>query len=199
MKAGSSPSSLFALGINRRVLHILASALLLGNISIFWQVIHYSAWENHSSHYITVRVRVLRGKVSLIDMVSQLWWESLLLYKCYSSEGKGILPTESQGMPQSHTTQQASHKRFIGKDTKRSYLYSGKKKQGTERETGLNRVSRGRTFPGWGLEKFQILSLGQAQELVRFWAQGLVVWGKFSNPKLSLDSLSPLPCSYSSY
>lgn len=39
-------------------------------------------------------------------------------YLCYSSEGKGILAVWSQGLAQSHTTQQASYKRFIGKDAR---------------------------------------------------------------------------------
>jgi hypothetical protein len=35
---------------------------------------------------------------------------------CYSSEGKGILGVGSFRTPQSHTTQQTSNNRFIGKD-----------------------------------------------------------------------------------
>ena len=38
--------------------------------------------------------------------------------KWYSSEGNGSLAVGSQGIPRSHTTQQTSHKSFIGKDTR---------------------------------------------------------------------------------
>jgi hypothetical protein len=36
-------------------------------------------------------------------------------YNCYKSEEKNILAIGSQGIPQSHTTQQTSHDRFIRK------------------------------------------------------------------------------------
>lgn len=39
--------------------------------------------------------------------------------RCYSSAGKGILAVEIQEKPQSHTTQQTSHKRFTGREKSR--------------------------------------------------------------------------------
>lgn len=42
--------------------------------------------------------------------------------KCHISEKQGILAVGSQEIPQSHTAQQTSHKRFIGKCT-RAWLY----------------------------------------------------------------------------
>ena len=51
------------------------------------------------------------------------------LSNCYIS----FLAIGSQGKPQSHTTQQASYKRVIGKGTERGNLYSGKKTQAGDR------------------------------------------------------------------
>jgi hypothetical protein len=76
------------------------------------------------------------------------------------SDGKGLLTVRSQGIPQSHTTQQTSHKRFIGKATRAQVRSS---RELTGRKT-LYRVSWGWSFPGWrfpewGLVGFQVRGL----------------------------------------
>ena len=70
--------------------------------------------------------------------------------QCYSSEGKGTLAVGSQRIPQSHTTQQTSHKRFIMRDIRGGCFCS----RGSSKE--LNRRSgRGRAAQGdLGLEEF---------------------------------------------
>ena len=53
-----------------------------------------------------------------------------------SAEGKGILTVGTQGISQSHTKQQTSHERFIGRNT-RVIDCLGEKQQSTEQEAGF--------------------------------------------------------------
>ena len=101
---------------------------------------------------------------------------------------RGILAVRSQGIPQSHTTQQTSHKRFIGKATRAQVRSS---RELTGRKT-LYRVSWGWSFPGWrfpewGLVGFQVRGLDWAQGLVSFHIQGLV---GFQTLEVRFDLLS---------
>lgn len=71
----------------------------------------HSYWHGTSYRFcvIALKERLLRATQLL---------RGRLFCKCCSSERKGILAVESQGIPQSHTAQQTSHTGFMGRDTR---------------------------------------------------------------------------------
>lgn len=114
----------------------------------------------------------------------QFWGRRLPQSKGYSSERKGILAFGSQGIPQSHTVQQTSHRRFLGREKPRRVITLAQARSCRElrRKQGLYRVSwgvkgwsfPGLRFPGQGLVEFQVLILRWAQGLVRLQDRELV-------------------------
>ena len=92
-----------------------------------------------------------------------------LLCKCYSSEGKGFLAVGRQGLSQSHTAQQTSHKSFIEKTQEGGCLCSGEKQQRTEWRQAYIGSFGGRVFPGWDSQAgdwwdFELRALGKLRD-----------------------------------
>lgn len=98
-------------------------------------------------------------------------------YKHYKFDGKFILVTGTQGVPQNHTIQQTSHKRFVRREKNRRVAASVQARNSRElnRRQDLYRISwgGGRAFQGeafeggdWGDFKFRawdLYSIGQEQ------------------------------------
>jgi hypothetical protein len=104
---------------------------------------------------LDVRVAALQGKASPTE-VSQLCFScstAKALLKCCHFTQRAILAVRSQGLPQSHTTQQTSHKRLTGRGKPRRAAASVLVRSSRElsKEKGLCEISWGWGWE-WGVE-----------------------------------------------
>lgn len=124
-------------------------------------------------------VAALKGKASPIEVLQLCcggcclgsFPQSKLQLFLSKATLRGILAIGSQGIPQSYTAQQTSHKRFIGRDTRRWLPLLGGETAGN----GVGgKLSWWWSFPGW-----------------KFLGRGLVRFGEFSNPEVCAWTLHP--------
>lgn len=125
---------------------------------------------SHGEKYCSAGSPVL-GCLSRISEVSrgqsrgssttELHFQSLLYLPfeteslCHISEGKGVLEVWCQGIAQSHTTQQASFKRFIGKDRRQLPRFGPEVAKNRERQSCIGFLGR----VGWWT-KFSRVGIG---------------------------------------
>lgn len=106
------------------------------------------------------RLESCRGSISAAWTEHQLSASSVLSPGCVS-EGKGMLAVKSHRITQSHTIPQASHKRLVVEGS-RGWLPLPQRAEGRQ-ALCVASWDRQRSFPGWELVGFQVLSLGRAQ------------------------------------